>query len=280
MTNPLITVDQLAELDPQPALADVRWYLGEPTGGHHAYHAGHLPDAVYLNLDLHLSAPHGPGRHPLPTRAAFAATMGRMGFGQDQVIVAYDDAGGANAARLWWMLRDIGHDQVHVLDGGITAWRGAGRPVDAHQPARMAAPMAVRPSATRQLDRDELRRGLGTLNLLDARAAERYRGDEEPVDVVAGHIPTALSATMADNLRADGTFRDRQSLHERFAALGVGDDRETVVYCGSGVAACHNALAIVLAGLPEPILYPGSWSDWSTSGGEVALGAEPGTVDP
>jgi thiosulfate/3-mercaptopyruvate sulfurtransferase len=278
MTNPLITVDELLAYDGPLGVADVRWYLDEPTHGHHAYHAGHIPGAVFVNLDVHLSESTGPGRHPLPTREALAAAMEGCGFDQEQLIVAYDDRGGAIAARLWWMLRDIGHDGVRVLDGGITAWQAAGQAVESKLPTRHPATMPVRPSATRQIDRDELSSRLGTVTLLDSREPERYRGEEEPIDPIAGHIPTALSASMMDNLAEDETLLDTEQLRKRFTGLGVDADRDTVVYCGSGVTACHNALAIVLAGLPEPILYPGSWSDWSATGGAVALGEEAGEV--
>jgi len=278
MTDPIITVDQLIAYDGPIGIADVRWYLGEPTHGHFAYHAGHIPGAVYVNLDVHLSDSVGPGRHPLPTRQAFAATMEGIGFGEAQLIVAYDDRGGEIAARLWWMLRDIGHAGVRVLDGGITAWQAAGHAIETDPPPRDPATMPVRPSATRQLDRDELRSRLGAVTLLDAREPERYRGEEEPIDPVAGHIPTALSASVVNNLTREETFLDSEQLRDRFTRLGVEIDRDTVVYCGSGVTACHNALAMVRAGLPEPILYPGSWSDWSATGEAVALGEEPGQV--
>ncbi len=278
VTDPIITVEELAAWEGPVGIADVRWYLDEPKHGHHAYHAGHLPGAVYVSLDQHLSDSQGPGRHPLPTREEFAATMQGIGFGDDQLIVAYDDRGGGIAARLWWMLRDIGHDRVRVLDGGITAWLAAGRPLETELPSRHETTLAIRQPATRQLDREELRRRLGEVVLLDARDPERYRGDEEPVDPVAGHIPTALNAAMTDNLSADETFRSADTLWDRFSDLGVEVGRDTVVYCGSGVTACHNALAMVRAGLPEPILYPGSWSDWSTSRGDIAVGPEPGSL--
>jgi len=278
MTDPIINVDELIAHDGPIGIADVRWYLDEPTHGHFAYHAGHIPGAVYVNLEVHLSDTVGPGRHPLPTRQAFAETMEGIGFGEEQLIVAYDDRGGGIAARLWWMLRDIGHGGVRVLDGGIAAWQAAGHAIETDLPTRNPATMTVRPSATRQLDRDELRMRLGAVTLLDAREPERYRGEEEPIDPVAGHIPTALSASVMDNLTGEETFLDAEQLRDRFTRLGVETDRDTVVYCGSGVTACHNALAMARAGLPEPILYPGSWSDWSATGGAVALGSEPGQV--
>ena len=201
--------------------------------------------------------------------------MGRLGIGDGDIVIAYDDRGGAVAARLWWMLRDIGHD-AFVLDGGIQAWVAAGGDLTRGAEARERTRLTVRPGRTREINRTELRTRLGTLNLLDARAPERYRGDEEPVDPVAGHIPTAVSADLNLNLDGGLRFLPADELRDRFESLGAGEDRDTVVYCGSGVTACHNALALVRAGLPEPILYPGSWIDWSTSGGEVAIGPQPG----
>lgn len=274
--DPVIAVDELTAYDGPIGVADVRWYLDEPTRGHYAYHAGHLPGAIYVNLEIHLSAPAGPGRHPLPDRDEFAATMQRIGFGDEQLIVAYDDQGGAIASRLWWMLRYIGHREVRVLDGGIQAWVAAGHALDTHPTAPEPGAMTVRTAATRLIDRADLASRLGEVTLLDARASERYRGEEEPIDPVAGHIPTAYSAPLTENLASDDSFLTAAGLAERFAALRVSEDTETVVYCGSGVTACHNALAMVRAGLPEPTLYAGSWSDWSTAGLPVAVGAEPG----
>jgi thiosulfate/3-mercaptopyruvate sulfurtransferase len=278
VTDPVISVAELLELEAAPALADVRWYLGEPDRGFAEFESAHIPGATYIDLDTHLSARQGPGRHPLPTRQIFASTMGLLGFSDADLIVAYDDRGGEIAARLWWMLRDIGHSQIRVLDGGITTWQAAGQDVTSASIPRLSTTMTIRQSETRRTDRTELESHLGTVHLLDARAPERYRGDEEPIDPVAGHIPTALSASTTDNLNPDETFLAAQDLRERFTALGVGEDQDTVIYCGSGVTACHNVLAIVRAGLPEPTLYPGSWSDWGSSGGEVATGSEPGNT--
>lgn len=278
MTGPLIAVQELAQYDPMPAMADVRWYLGEPERGRREYDVGHLPGAVYVDLERHLSAARGPGRHPLPTRREFAETIGGLGFGSDDLIVGYDDRGGEVAARLWWMLRDIGHHRIRILDGGIPAWRAAGLPVSTSAPERPPARMTVRREHTLQLDREALHARLGSVTLLDARPPQRYRGDEEPIDPVAGHIPTAVSASTSGNLAEDGTLLEPDALRTRFEELGVTADRPTVVYCGSGVTACHNALAMAQAGLPEPILYPGSWSDWSASDEVVALGSEPGTI--
>lgn len=278
MTDPVIGVAELTTLGTGVGIADVRWYLDEPGLGRRNYEAGHLPGAVYVDLDAHLSGADGPGRHPLPPRREFASLVGRLGFGDDDLVVAYDDRGGAIAARLWWMLRDIGHDRVRILDGGIDAWVAAGHPLHSGVEHRPRSRMSVRPGPTRAFDRTETAAALGRMTLLDARAPERYRGDEEPVDPVAGHIPTARNAPTDGNLASDGTFLDADALRDRFEALGARGDRDTVVYCGSGVTACHNALALVRAGFAEPVLYPGSWSDWSTSGGPVATGDTTGDL--
>lgn len=280
MTDPVVAVDALDDLAGPVVFADVRWYLGEPGRGRAEYESGHIPGAVYVDLEHDLSAVEGPGRHPMPTRAEFADRMGRLGIGDDDTVVAYDDRGGAVAARLWWMLRDIGHEAVVVLDGGIQAWTAAGNPVERGTVTREPVTLSIRPGPTRQLDRTAVRTRLGQVTLLDARAPERYRGEEEPVDPVAGHIPTAVSADLTLNLDEDLRFRSAAALRDRFESLGASEDRDTVVYCGSGVTACHNALALVRAGFPEPILYPGSWSDWSTAGEAAAAGPEPGSSTP
>jgi thiosulfate/3-mercaptopyruvate sulfurtransferase len=202
--------------------------------------------------------------------------MAALGFGDEHEIVCYDDAGGTIAARLWWMLDDLGHPRVRVLDGGIGAWLAAGGPVTAEIPRREAASLTLRPRWSRIIERRALVRRLDEpgLALIDARAAERYRGDVEPVDPVAGHIPTARSLPTAGNLAPDGRFLDAGSLRARFGELG----HEVVTSCGSGITACHNALAMRVAGLPDPLLYPGSYSDWSRAGMPVATGDEPGEM--
>jgi thiosulfate/3-mercaptopyruvate sulfurtransferase len=279
--DPLISVDELAGLlaSGDAKVADTRWYLAEPEQGLAAYAEGHIPGAMYLHLETQLSGPIGAGRHPLPTRSDFASTMGSLGFGNDDLIVAYDDRGGAIAARLWWMLRDIGHDRVRVLDGGLPAWVAAGHPLESATAAPPAATMTVRPATTRTIDREALAESLGELTIIDARSAERYRGDEEPIDPIAGHIPTAVNIPYEENIDTEGRFLPFRMLSARYRAVGAhGDD--TVVYCGSGVTACHTALAMVVAGLGEPILYPGSWSDWSTAEMPFVTGDEPGEVLP
>jgi thiosulfate/3-mercaptopyruvate sulfurtransferase len=263
--------------DPDLRLADVRWWLTEPAKGRRDYDAAHLPGAVFVDLDTDLAdppAPVGPGRHPLPDPAAFAARMAELGFDDGSEIVAYDDAGGTIAARLWWMLDDLGHGRVRVLDGGMSAWTAIGGPLTDAAPVRTAGRLRLRDRWTRTIDRDALAARLGSVGLIDARAIERYRGDLEPVDAAPGHIPTARSRPTAGNLGADGRFLDPEVLRARFAGL-AGD---VVTYCGSGVNACHNALAMRVAGLADPLLYPGSYSDWVGTGMPIVTGDEPGVM--
>ncbi|HSQ37028.1 MAG TPA: sulfurtransferase [Acidimicrobiia bacterium] len=275
----LVSAAELAGFlgDPRLRLADVRWYVGEPGRNRAAYAAGHLSGAVFLDVDTDLSAPTGPGRHPLPDPDDFAALLAGRGFGDDHVIVAYDDADGVYAARLWWMLRWIGHPGARLLDGGLRAWRAAGHALSTDESRHPPATMTVRPGPTRLIDRDDLWRRLGTVVLLDARQPDRYTGEQHPVDPLGGHIPTARSAPTSDNLGPDGRFLPAEELARHYRALGAGVG-DTVASCGSGVTACHDILAMSLAGLPEPILYPGSWSDWCTSGLPYATGPEPGAV--
>lgn len=277
--GPLISVADLAGhlSDPDLHVIDVRWYLKRPGDGRRAYDAGHIPTAIHLDLDHDLSAAAGPGRHPLPEPADFRATLARAGVGTDSFVVAYDDAGGTSAARLWWMLDNLGHrGGVAVLDGGLQAWEAAGHALSTDEPSRPPATdleLGERWSGT--INRAELGERLGSVTLLDARAPERYRGEVEPIDPAAGHIPTALNAPTAGNLAADGLMRPPAELNNRFAPF-VDAGGPVVISCGSGTTACHNALAMRIAGLPDPLLYVGSFSDWSRSGMPVATGAEPG----
>ncbi len=273
LVSPELLWQHLADSDLR--LADVRWYLGRPGAGRTAYEAGHLPGAVFVDLDTDLSAPPGPGRHPLPDPGAFAERLGALGFGSEHWIVAYDDVGGTVAARLWWMLDALGHPRVGVLDGGLGAWRAIGGQLTTEVPSLPPARLELARRWRKTIDRDELRRRLGTLVLLDGRAPERYRGEVEPVDPAAGHIPTARSAPVTENLTPSGRFRPPGELRSRFLALGCGA-APVVVACGSGTTACHHVLAMRLAGLPDPLLYPGSFSDWSRAGLPVVAGAEPG----
>jgi thiosulfate/3-mercaptopyruvate sulfurtransferase len=260
----------------------VRWSLAAPGGGRAAYATAHLPGAVFVDLDSVLTAPVGPGRHPLPDPAAFAAALGAIGIGRGHRVVAYDDAGGTVAARLWWMLDVLGHERVAVLNGGIGAWVAAGLPVTAEVPSFPPVDPVVPPATgsawPRTIDRVALAARLGEATVLDARAPERYRGEVEPIDRVPGHIPTAHSLPTAALLDPGGRFLDPAALASRFAAAGVGEPaaRSVVVACGSGVNACQLALAMRAAGLPDPLLYPGSYSDWTQSGMPIATGDQPG----
>jgi thiosulfate/3-mercaptopyruvate sulfurtransferase len=260
--------------DPDIRIADVRWWLADPDKGRRDYGVAHLPGAVFVDVDTDLVAAEGPGRHPLPEPAVFLRRMEAAGFDASSVIVAYDDAGGTVAARLWWMLDDLGHADVRVLDGGIQAWQAAGGPLTAEVPGLSPGRLPLRATWARTIERDGLIARLGSVPIVDARAPERYRGDIEPIDPVAGHIPTAHSRPTAGNLAADGRFLAPEALRSRFEVLGP----EVVTACGSGVNACHNALAMRVAGLPDPLLYPGSYSDWSRSGLPIATGDEPGDV--
>jgi thiosulfate/3-mercaptopyruvate sulfurtransferase len=280
-SSPLISVASLAERldDPAIRIVDCRWYLGRPGEGRSAYDQGHVPNAIHLDVDGDLADPEvGPGRHPLPEVAAFVRRLEAAGIGDAHLVVAYDDVGGWVAARLWWMLDDLGHERVVVLDGGWPAWLEAGGAVSTDVPAFSPARLRVRDRWTRVIDLDGLRPRLGEVVLLDARGAARYRGETEPIDAYPGHIPTARSAPTDANLGSSGTFLPAPELAARYTALGAdGSSGEVVTSCGSGVSACHDALAMRIAGLPAPLLYPGSYSDWSRQGLPVATGPEPGS---
>lgn len=276
----LISPEELAARidDPDLRVVDVRWYLGKPGAGRAAYEAGHLPSAIHLDVDGDLAATGGPGRHPLPEPGPFAGRLGRAGIGDDDLVVAYDDVGGWIAARLWWMLDNLGHSRVAVLDGGLTTWTGLGLPTTTDEPGPAPVELHLADHWSRTIDRRDLRGRLRSRRrpvLLDARAGPRYRGEVEPIDPVAGHIPTAISAPTEGNLGPDGRFLPEGDLRERFVTLGAGGD-DVIASCGSGVSACQLALAMRVAGLPDPILYAGSWSDWSTAGYPAAIGPEPG----
>ena len=265
-------------------ILDCRWVLGERGVGRAAYAAGHLPGAVHLDIDDDLTDRDGfgaPGRHPLPEPAAFAERMRAIGLRDDDTVVAYDDLGGWVAARLWWMLGSLGHRRARVLDGGIQAWRAAGGEVTTEVPTfppTTPVELHLGDAWTGVIGREELKRRLGSVVLLDARAGARYRGEVEPIDPVAGHIPTARSAPTDGTLVSPGgAFLPAPELAARFRALGAdGSEGPVVTSCGSGVSATHHALALRAAGLPDPILYVGSFSDWSRSGEPVATGPDPG----
>jgi thiosulfate/3-mercaptopyruvate sulfurtransferase len=284
--GPLIDVDRLAVLlaaEPadRPIVCDVRFDLADHGAGRRLHAAGHIPGAVFVDLHDDLANPDGPtptggGRHPLPTPAAFGATLARLGIPPDRDVVAYDASGGAFAARLWWMLRAIGHRRVAVLDGGVQAWERAGHRLTAGGDTRPAAPVAgheVPDTWPGVVSADEVAAASSAGRvLIDARAPERYRGEVEPFDRVAGHIPGAVNHFNGLNIGADGLHLAPSDLRRRLSDV-VGDGRP-IVYCGSGVAACHEILAMTLAGLDRgAMLYPGSWSEWSGDPGRpVATG--------
>ena len=249
---------------PRPVVLDVRWRLGGPPPAE-LYASGHLPGAVAVELDRDLAAPVGDGkrgRHPLPEPGALQEALRRWGINEDSSVVAYDDADGSSAARTWWLLRWAGLRDVRVLDGGIAAWTAAGLPLTAEVPSPELGNVLVRPGAMPVLDAEGaagLVAGGGVL--LDARVEPRYRGEVEPVDPVAGHIPGARSAPASGNVDVSGRFLSAERLRERFARLGVEADRAAGAYCGSGVTAAQEVLALHVAGIPAA-LYAGSWSEW------------------
>ena len=248
-----------------PVLLDVRWRLAGPPGID-SYRQGHLPGAVFVDLDRDLAGPPGPaGRHPLPDPAAFQAAMRAAGVSRDRPVVVYDDSDATSAARGWWTLRYFGHPDVRVLDGGYRAWAGAGLPASTDEPAPAPGDFTAEPGQMPVLDAAGARETARTGLLLDARTGERYRGETEPVDPVAGHIPGAVSAPTAGNVNPDGIFKDPAGLAARFAALGAnpGTGMPVGSYCGSGVTAAHEVFALALAGVPAA-LYVGSWSNWVT----------------
>jgi thiosulfate/3-mercaptopyruvate sulfurtransferase len=252
-----------------PVLIDARFDLADPAAGERAYREAHLPGAHYLHLDRDLSAAKTGrnGRHPLPQRSLFAARIGALGIGPQTQVVAYDAQGGSYAARVWWLLRWLGHEAVAVLDGGLPAWLEAGGAVtDAGvAPPATAASYPERASRVSSVDADALLARLGRTPLIDARAPERFRGEVEPLDAEAGHIPGALNRCYRDNLGADGRFKPAEALRAEFTPLlGAAAPSEVVHQCGSGVTACHNLLAMEHAGLAGSLLYPGSWSEWSS----------------
>jgi thiosulfate/3-mercaptopyruvate sulfurtransferase len=289
--HPLVSAEWLAAHLSEVVVADVRWYL-DGRSGYDAYVQGHIPTAVFVDVDRALSAPPEPGRgrHPLPEPEAFAQAMSAVGIGDADHVVAYDDSGGSTAARLWWMLEATGH-QAAILDGGLQAWmdeggghappggRGPRRSLQAGETSRPAARFTPRPWPTELLasmqDIDQLRRDPKAL-VIDARAPQRYSGVVETIDPRAGHIPGARNAPWAGNLDpASGRFRSADALRDRFAVLGADRARNVAVYCGSGVTACHDVLALRLAGI-RARLYVGSWSQWSAEDTRpIATGDQP-----
>ena len=266
MTSPLVDAPTLAaELagDRPPTLLDIRSRLGGPPG-HGLYLTGHLPGAVYCDVDADLAGPPGSGgRHPLPDPADAEGAMRRLGVSDDRPVVVYDDSDGTVAARGWWVLRWLGHGDVRLLDGGLRAWQEAGLPVTDDDVLVPEGDLSARPGAMPVVDAEAAARVAREGSLLDARSAERYRGELEPVDPVAGHVPGAVSAPATDSVDDRGCFLPQAALQERFASLGVRPDQPVGAYCGSGVTAAHTVLALEVAGVPAA-LYAGSWSEWVT----------------
>lgn len=312
---PLISASTLRELLAASTstntlrVVDCRWYLSGPRHGRTEYAAGHLPGAVFADLDADLSqkdaqrAPIG-GRHPLPSPAHFVAVMQRLGISADTQVVVYDDAAGASAARLWWMLRYYGHAAVSVLEGGLPAWVTAGGELETAIPDIIPGTFDGTPNPDKMVDGAYMRAHVGQFSrrghalewegdpcasvgapvqvsqpsilLIDARSGERYRGEVEPIDSRAGHIPGAVNVPFTENLEG-GVFKPADVLRARYEQAGVGTTDETILYCGSGVTACHDLLALSVAGIEDVKLYPGSWSDWCNDPSlPIAVGNEKG----
>ncbi len=246
-------------------IVDTRFNLQDPTEGHKLFKEAHIPGAVYFDLDKDLSSPpqaHG-GRHPLPEVDGLVRKLELAGIGDDTTVAIYDDTMNVFAGRMWWLLKFLGHDDVKVLDGGLSAWQEAGFDTTAELPHREAATFTPRPNPEMIADMGEVKRKLGDSStvLIDSRGAERYRGDEEPLDKKAGHIPSAQNIPFAGNYK-NGKLKDKDALEERFA--NASEAEEVIVYCGSGVSAANNLLALEEVGVVGAKLYVGSWSDWSS----------------
>jgi len=268
-TNPLIEAQSLAQHlgDPDWVIIDCRFTLTEPTAGHAAYSQSHIPGARYADLDRDLARrpEPGDGRHPLPSVAEFAARLGDWGIGEGSTVVAYDDASGAIAARLWWMLRWLGHDRSVVLNGGFGAWMAANLPTETDVPRWEPARFVPRRVASDAVVSAAEIPGIVAAGglLVDARAGPRYRGEQEPIDPVAGHVPGAVNRPFSENITTAGRFRDAANLSTDLRELLAGRDAgDVVAMCGSGVTACHLLLAMAVAGLEDGKLYAGSWSEW------------------
>ena len=280
----LVTCDWLASRasDPDIRVADVRWSLVEKGKGLAAYREGHVPGAVFLDVDTDLAAPRGqgPGRHPLPAPGAFAAAMSRAGIGAGTHVVAYDFGDGSTAARLWWLLRYFGHEHASVLDGGMTRWVSEGRAVESRVPSVAPAAFTAMPRPEMVADAaavERLRSAPRSLEI-DVRMPERYRGEREPIDPVAGHVPGARNRPYPANVRSadDPRFLPEAELRAAFEQLGADGADRVACYCGSGVNACQTVFALELAGFRNALLYEGSWSDWCSVGSRaVATGPEP-----
>jgi thiosulfate/3-mercaptopyruvate sulfurtransferase len=255
--------------DPKWVILDCRHDLMNPDFGRNAFAEGHIQNAQFANIDTDLSGPKTGadgvfrGRHPLPERAVLLETLRAWGINDDSQVVAYDAHGGMFAARLWWLLRWLGHGAAAVLDGGLAAWNAAGLPLVTAVAARPRGNISERPALVRTVSVAEVLENLSSarFQVVDARANDRFRGENETIDPVGGHIPGARNRFFKDNLQADGRFKDAATLKREWMAI-AGDSAKAVMQCGSGVTACHNLLALESAGLPGAALYPGSWSEW------------------
>jgi thiosulfate/3-mercaptopyruvate sulfurtransferase len=268
---PLVSTSELAFLfsDPSLVIADLRWDSASPDPGVVAYRQGHIPGAIYVDLDTDLSdrSDLSRGRHPLPDPAIFAGTLTRLGIGRDTMLVVYDDKAGSLAARLWWMMRWIGGPAARVLDGGFAQWVKEGGTVETGAGPKIlpaAKPVVPNPHPEMVASISDVETLESNTLLLDARAPERYRGESEDLDARAGHIPGARNAPWRENLvdELSQCFRSSSGLRMRFEQVGVAEGKDIICSCGSGVTACHNLLALELAGFPGARLYPGSWSEW------------------
>lgn len=282
MFTTLIDAETLARHldDPLWVILDCRHDLLHPDFGRNAFAEGHIPNAQFANIDTDLSGAKAGadgvfrGRHPLPDRASLVETLRGWGINEDSQVVAYDAHGGMFAARLWWLLRWVGHGAVAVLDGGLAAWNAAGQPLTAQVNSRPKGTIADRQPMVRTVSVDDVVANLERprFQVVDARANDRFRGENETIDPVGGHIPGAKNRSFKDNLQADGRFKDAATLKQELAPV-VGDPAKAVMQCGSGVTACHNLLALEVAGMPGAALYPGSWSEWcADSARPVATG--------
>ena len=243
-------------------MIDFRWEL-QAGSRRDLYISGHIPGAAFVSLE-DVTGHDGPGRHPLPSAETFGAAMRRAGVSHDSVVVTYDASGGFSAARLWWLLGHFGHDQVAVLDGGLPAWEG---PIEVGEVAVSPGDFEPALRGGGVVDRERVAMRAGGEVLIDARVAERYRGEVEPIDARAGHVPGALNLPWSENHEADLRFRSPAALRQRYEELGVRAGRPAIVYCGSGVSACVDLLALEVAGLGPGLLYEGSWGDWSAEPG-------------
>jgi thiosulfate/3-mercaptopyruvate sulfurtransferase len=274
MYTTLISASDLAAHidDPDWVVVDCRHDLMNLSAGREAYNAGHLPGAVFADMETELSGDKRDedgvfrGRHPLPSKDTLVETLRRWGVNDGTQVIAYDAHGGMYAARLWWLLRWIGHEASAVLDGGLPAWQALGQPLSTDAPAARApgsiklnAPFVPTVTVAEVLENIETEKR----TVIDARAADRFRGENETIDPVGGHIPGAKNRFFKDNLHNDGRFKAPEQLREEFANL-IGDPKDAIMQCGSGVTACHNLLALEVAGMPGAALYPGSWSEWSS----------------